>query len=417
MKLNNSVIAIVLLFLSAQPGQAQAFFESTKMRALAPGVGAGLGASMSANKTLKRNFAGMQAATQAAAVSQAKMLQQYYQMGCDYEAKMRWDFAEKAFRYALQVIARQHGPGSPESLTALQHLSRDCKAQKKLDDAIGFQKTIVTLAQKAKSADDVFLLKAQQDLSSLFLDKGDYAAAEPILHDSVGLLKRNKALPRPQLKATLEVYGKVLRQLNRAQEADQLNSAETAVSQPLPQVSPTPAANAPEQGLPTPDVNASEQKLPTPDVNAPEKALPTPAVSASEQGLPIKAVNGSDQAVGRETAASASSAQPEATNAEAKSPETPGQAGPLPGSSGSKPAEPSSVESSAATPAANAAKESSGAAQSPVGSGKPEQKPEQAGTGSVKSDSESTPAGQTGEARKSEPLPEPGTSSPGIRKE
>ncbi len=207
----------------ARPAQGQAFMEYGGVQAGAAGLGAGLAASHN-NGAAVRNTYETAVQAQQALVQQNKAIEQYLAMGIKYEAKKDWDSAEKCFTYVLQVVNRRDGPGSANGIPALKHMVNIKVAQNKIDDAIGFQKTVVAFTQAAKNADPRNTLKTKMDLSNLFLKKDDYSSAEPYLQQSATLVEENKAFANEQKRSTLKTYTKVLRKLKKNAEADAVDS-------------------------------------------------------------------------------------------------------------------------------------------------------------------------------------------------
>jgi len=208
----------------AQPAHGQAFMEYGGVQAGAAGLGAGLAASQN-NGAAVRNTYETAVQAQQALVQQKKAIEQYLAMGIKYETKKDWASAEKCFTYVLQVVNRRDGPGSASGIPALKHLVNIKVAQNKIDDAIGFQKTVVAFTQAAKNADPQKTLKTKMDLSNLFLKKDDYSSAEPYLQQSAALVEENKAIAPEQKRSTLQTYGKVLRKLKKNTEADAVENS------------------------------------------------------------------------------------------------------------------------------------------------------------------------------------------------
>jgi hypothetical protein len=202
---------------------AQGMSEFGAVQAGAAGLGAGLAASQN-HGALVRN--GYEAAVQAqgAMFVQNRAIQQYLAAGQAFEAKKQWANAEMAFTYVLQVICKRDGPGSPATVPALKHLVAVSKGQNKIDKAIGFQKTVVAFAHAAPKPDTASLLSAERDLSDMYVKKGDFASAEPVLQDAVKIQDKVPKLTPEQRSATLKVYGRVLRELNKIREADEVDA-------------------------------------------------------------------------------------------------------------------------------------------------------------------------------------------------
>jgi hypothetical protein len=217
-------LALVLVpLLVPNAADAQAIMESGGVNAMSAGLGAGLAASANHGRMVVRSYEAMVSAQQAA-LAQTRAIEQYMSLGAKYETHKQWDNAEKAYKYVLQVTALRDGPGSSKSVPALKHLVTINEAQSKWTDAIEFQKTVVAFAKKAKALEPGTVLSEQLRLSTLLINKEDYVRAEPVLSDSVAFVRNNPAVPPSQRTATITAYSQVLRKLNKAPQADAIES-------------------------------------------------------------------------------------------------------------------------------------------------------------------------------------------------
>jgi hypothetical protein len=198
--------------LAIQPGNSQAIMEYGGVNASSVGLGAGLGLSLSHGMAVTHS---MQAATsaQAAILDKSRAIEQYMQMGCSYEANKQWDNAERAYRYALQVVASRDGPGSPKSVPALQHLVGIATVQHHWNDALDMQKTLVKFA-KQNPNDVTATVKEQVNLSKLFIQTNNYPQAEVNLRESLTLCASHPSVPSTQRDEALSQYAQVMRQLD-----------------------------------------------------------------------------------------------------------------------------------------------------------------------------------------------------------
>ncbi|MBX9876970.1 MAG: hypothetical protein K2Y22_00790 [Candidatus Obscuribacterales bacterium] len=226
---SSAISSALLLSLCLLPAKAQSIMEFGDLRAGAAGTGAGAGMSAglghknALNKSFQKATKAMTAAQKAAFDTQTQAINQYWSSGCRYEVAKQWANAEKTFAYVLQVVTLRDGAKSSTRVPVLQKLVTATKAQKKLDQAIGYQKSIVDYHKGASRPDERAIVKMQADLSGLYLDKHDYAAAEPILKDSVALYAKYPSLPQVQRMVTLRTYSKVLRNLKKNEEADKVD--------------------------------------------------------------------------------------------------------------------------------------------------------------------------------------------------
>ena len=210
--------SLLAVMLCAPPAWSQAMVEGIGVHAAAAGVGAGVAASANHGQVLKNTYeAALQA--QQAAIAQSKAVQQYMTIGSKQEAQKDWLSAEKSFKYVLQIIAKRDGPGSEKSVPVLQHLVKVNKEQNKLDDAIGYQKTVVAFTKASPGHHDGAVLKAQNTLTTLFVDNRNYTAAEPVVRQSYALCTNNPSLPAEDRRVTCETYAVILHKLNREEDA------------------------------------------------------------------------------------------------------------------------------------------------------------------------------------------------------
>jgi tetratricopeptide (TPR) repeat protein len=218
---NKTILLLLLSILCPNPCLGQAMAEYGGTQASMVGLGAGLATSLNHGKAVRNSYEAM-AKVQESTVTQAKAIEQYTKLGCNLEAKKKWDQAEESFKYVLKIIARKDGPGSVKSLPTLEHLVTVTKAQDKIDDAIGFQKTVVAFRKASSAPDTNALVTAQTNLAGLFVQKDNYASAEPILRDSVSTCSSSTIIS-PQIRRQAVVsYAKVLRKLNKKDEAEAL---------------------------------------------------------------------------------------------------------------------------------------------------------------------------------------------------
>lgn len=225
----NKDIKVYLLILAvlsplAMPDGArgQALGEFAGVNAGVAGMGAGVAASMGNGALVRRTYESA-AQAQQAMMAQNQAVEQYFKMGNQFEMKKQWENAEKAFTYVLQVIARRDGAGSPKSVPALKHLAAISQQQNRLDQAISYQKTVLAFTKAAKVPDKIAIVEESVNLSKILIKKAEYSLAEPIMRESVALAKQT-TMPRSDYQTTLQVYGRVLRQLNRQEEAQAIEA-------------------------------------------------------------------------------------------------------------------------------------------------------------------------------------------------
>lgn len=198
------------------------------MQAAAVGLGAGLAASANRGRVVRRSYETALQAEQAA-MAQTKAIEQYMKLGAKFEAAKQWDYAEKAYKYVLQVVAKRDGPGSVKSVPALEHLVAVKKAQNHVDEAIDFQETVLRFTKSAKIPSAPAVANAQINLGNLYLMKEDYASAEPLLRESVAYYDAHPALHANRRKAVLKSFGQTLRKLHKDAEADSVDAKADAI--------------------------------------------------------------------------------------------------------------------------------------------------------------------------------------------
>jgi DNA-binding SARP family transcriptional activator len=210
--------------LGAQTAFAQGMFESAGVNASAAGLGAGAAASAGHGRVVRRTYETMLEAEKATE-AQTKVIEQYMKVGTQYEAKKQWENAEKTYKYVLQITAQRDGPGSAASVPTLRHLVVVSKEQNNLDDAIGYQSTLVDFARVARVPEPAAVINAEISLSNLYLQKDDYHSAAAVLRDSYTLSTNSPSLPPAKRKVALAAYAKVLRQMHKDAEADAIEKA------------------------------------------------------------------------------------------------------------------------------------------------------------------------------------------------
>jgi hypothetical protein len=217
-------LALLLVSIACiSPANSQGMMEGTFVRGLGAGMGAGTAAGMGHGKVVRRTAESLIQAQQAM-IAQTKTIEQYVASGIQLQAKKQWTTAEQYFQEALKVIAKRDGPGSPKSAPVLARLATVAKNQHKLDEAIGYQKTVVAFANNAKAQNPTAAVQAQVELSNLFIDKGDLHNAEGTLKQSADIVRSDRSIPPKTYSTTLRVYGEVLRKLNKNSEADAIDA-------------------------------------------------------------------------------------------------------------------------------------------------------------------------------------------------
>lgn len=315
--LMNKDIKVYLLVLALSPlampdsARGQALGEFAGVNAGVAGMGAGVAASMGNGALVRRTYESA-AQAQQAMMAQNKAVEQYFKMGNQFEMQKQWENAEKAFTYVLQVIARRDGAGSPKSVPALKHLAAISQQQNRLDQAISYQKTVLAFTKAAKVPDKIAIVEESVNLSKILIKKAEYSLAEPIMRESVALAKQT-TMPKSDYQTTLQVYGRVLRQLNRQEEAQAIEAEllPPATTASAPDSSPvsTAALTAPNS---TASMLTSAPPPPAPPVGSATAALGNTSGTTDATSSSGKASTISDTSA---TATPPAATQPETTEA------------------------------------------------------------------------------------------------------
>lgn len=281
-------IAIILLATAfvAQPVRAQGFSEYGGINALSAGLGAGLAGSLSHGRVVQQSYDAMVQAQQMAA-AQTQEIKVYFSQALDFEKKKQWAYAEQTWGYILRLIARRDGPGSPESLPVLSHLSHVLHSEKKLDQAITYQKTVVAMTKAARKPDAIKILDEQRTLSGLYMEKKDYPNAALALKQEVALFDKYPSLPRDQYQYTMSVYGKLLQDIYESNPTAAAANSPSASPSIVPPSAVTSsgetAAVQPVQSAAAPAVNQATQPA------APEQQAPALQFDFPDQAQPLTA--------------------------------------------------------------------------------------------------------------------------------
>ncbi|MBS1997648.1 MAG: hypothetical protein JSS86_15105 [Cyanobacteria bacterium SZAS LIN-2] len=208
-----AVLGICLFSLSsAQPLWAQGLGEFTGLNAGVMGLGAGL-AARDKGRMLKQGAAYVQDSLAA----QNKAISDCLQLDKQFELKKDWENAERCLTTALQYIAQRDGPGSVKSVPVLSRLVKVEEEQDKIQQAIGYQKTVL-IFNKAGKVPKPDVTHESLVLSNLYVKNSDFARAEPVLRESI-TLEKPKPVKSPDYKKSLRVFGSVLRENKKLDEA------------------------------------------------------------------------------------------------------------------------------------------------------------------------------------------------------
>jgi len=286
-KIKNISVSLGLILTGAAiplPVLAQSFGEFGGVHAGAAGLGAGLAASQNKGALVRNTYA-VAAQGQEAVAAQTNAIKLYLAAGQAYESKKQWAEAEKAFTYVLQVVCKRDGPGSQASLPALKHLASISREQNKIDQAIGFQKTVVAFTHCVPKIDNTALLKVEDELTDLYILKGDYPKAEPVVRDQVSIIASSPQLPPEKQHATLKTYSKVLRQLHKNAQADAIEASLAAGRSPVDVAATAKAAAEAADAAALAEADGSTTNAPI-SADAPGTAISTPPPAAPAAPAP-----------------------------------------------------------------------------------------------------------------------------------
>lgn len=295
------LLSCCLLLVDASAASAQGLTEGGFLRLGTAGMGAGLAASLNNGRVVRRSYESMVAAQQAA-VAQSKAIAQWTAQAAELEKKKQFANAENAYKYVLSMIARRDGPGSEKSLPVLQKLAKVTKEQKKTDDAIRYQTTVVAFMERAKNPNAEATLNAQNELTNMFLNKQDFAHAEPVAAKAADIVKKNPSISTQQRTATLRVYGSILHQLHKEDAAAEIEKLVTVDTPAIELAAPTavapapapvtPAAVVPDPVTPTPVAGAAAAvpAVPAPTAVAPAETVVVPAQQTPTPNIPSELV-------------------------------------------------------------------------------------------------------------------------------
>lgn len=129
--------------------------------------------------------------------------------------------AERLQREALEVMTARLGEADPVTVSHMIKLARFLIEQQKLDEAETLARQILDLQRRAPT-DAAGMADALHVLGVTLFWRQDYAAAEPLLRDSLALQTNPKPQRMAQHAATLSALGATLNESDRPTEAEPL---------------------------------------------------------------------------------------------------------------------------------------------------------------------------------------------------
>lgn len=131
------------------------------------------------------------------------------------------DEAERLQRDALEVMTTSNGEGDSSPVRAMINLTKYLIEQQKLEEAEAMARHALAL-QRRLPTDPAGLAGALYGLGVSLFWKGDYAAAEPLLRESLGLQTNPSPQGAEQRAATLGALGAVLSESGKPGDAEPL---------------------------------------------------------------------------------------------------------------------------------------------------------------------------------------------------
>lgn len=152
---------------------------------------------------------------------QNRAIQQYSNMGYQFEAKKQWENAQKSFEYVLKVSALRDGVGSPKMVPILQHLAVVTSEQEHLPEAIGFQERVLGFAKN--EIEPLPIINAGIALSNLYLRQNDFDKAESTIQETYTLSQGTTLIPAKKKLEVAHVFGTVLRKERKDGQAQMVD--------------------------------------------------------------------------------------------------------------------------------------------------------------------------------------------------
>jgi tetratricopeptide (TPR) repeat protein len=145
-------------------------------------------------------------------------------IGAVYRMTGQHEKAEAPIRRAVGIFERVLGPEHPEVAGNLTNLGGRLRDQGKFAQAEPVLKRALAIREKILPPNDPDLVKSLLGMANLYADQKKYEQAEPLLQRAVTILETIKAYGSgyPNLPDTLTVYAGVLRNTNRAAQADEV---------------------------------------------------------------------------------------------------------------------------------------------------------------------------------------------------
>jgi tetratricopeptide (TPR) repeat protein len=159
---------------------------------------------------------------------QNRAIQQYSNMGYQFEAKKQWENAEKSFKYVLKVSALRDGVGSPKMVPILQHLAIVTSEQEHLPEAIGFQERVLGFAKN--EIDPLPIINAGIALSNLYLRQNDFDKAESTIQETYTLSQGTTLIPAKKKLEVAHVFGTLLRKERKEGQAQMVDPLASGVT-------------------------------------------------------------------------------------------------------------------------------------------------------------------------------------------
>jgi hypothetical protein len=129
-------------------------------------------------------------------------------------------YAEDLLHIALILNGRQHGgPGDPSSVPILKRLGDSCLKQAKYKEAADYYDRSVRIIDKDSSSNKTASIPLRQNLGRAYKEAGEYNNAANTLQETISIIEHSTGNNSQKLLPVLESYSDVLTNLNRNEEA------------------------------------------------------------------------------------------------------------------------------------------------------------------------------------------------------
>jgi tetratricopeptide (TPR) repeat protein len=138
-----------------------------------------------------------------------------------YGNQSKYAEAETLLQRALAIGEQTLGPDHPDTARTLNRMADLYQAQGKHEQAELLYQRALAIYEQANGPDysDTYTLEG---LANLYRNQGKYAEAEPLYQRALAIKEQTLVPDHPSIEHTLEKYARLLRQMQRTEEATQL---------------------------------------------------------------------------------------------------------------------------------------------------------------------------------------------------